>query len=128
MNHTTRFTLAIATSSLLLAFNAHATPPKAPAPVVNEIASPQVSSVVSSPADNFKDVGNINALLCKDIMGMVDEDKTIALSLMHGYVMGKKGVTQYVSGSLGKASNEFIEYCLDHPYDKALDTFAKIAK
>lgn len=121
--------LTVAASCLLLSVNAQAKPPavyEAPQPPVQ--ASSEQINTADSDVVSYKEVGDINSLLCKDILGMVDEDKTIALSFMHGFVMGKRGATQYVSGSLSRASNNFIEHCLDHPKDKALETFANIAK
>jgi len=71
---------------------------------------------------------DMNAFLCKDIMRLSGEDRSIAIGLMHGYFLGKKGATGYVSSALSKASDDFVEYCLDNPAAKALETFAKFAK
>lgn len=70
---------------------------------------------------------DMKALLCKDIMRMSGEDRSIALGVLHGYFLGKKGASSYVSDALSKASDDFVEYCLDHPGEKALDVFAKFA-
>jgi hypothetical protein len=43
-------------------------------------------------------------------------------------VLGKKDAVSYDPTKLGKVTDEFIEYCLDHPGDKALATFEKLAK
>jgi hypothetical protein len=47
---------------------------------------------------------------------------------MHGYWLGKKGATEFVANSLGKASDDFVEYCLDHPNDNALQSMEKFLK
>ena len=52
----------------------------------------------------------------------------VALGVLHGYFLGKKGATGYVPAALSKASDDFTEYCLDHPAEKAIDAFAKFAK
>ena len=96
--------LAIATTSLMLPLGAQAA----------ETAGPSVTKM--------------NSFLCKDIMRMSGDERSIALAVLHGYYLGKAGATQYVSSKLGKASDDFIEHCLDHPNDKALSTFAKFAK
>ena len=73
-------------------------------------------------------VENIDGYLCRDIMRMSGEDRTIAMAVLHGYMLGKKGAKSFVPDELSKVSNDFIEYCLDHPSNKALETFAKFAK
>ena len=73
-------------------------------------------------------ITKMNSFLCKDIMRMPSDDRAIALAVLHGYQLGKKGTAEYDSGKLAKISDDFIEYCLDHPSDKALDAFAKFTK
>jgi len=75
-----------------------------------------------------KNMVDMNSYLCKDIMRMSGEERSIALGVLHGYELGKKGVVSYDPNKLGKVTDEFIEYCLDHPDDKALVTFEKLAK
>lgn len=55
------------------------------------------------------------------------EDRVIALALVHGYRLGKKNTTQYDPKVLGQISDKFMEYCLDHPSEKGLAAFEKIA-
>lgn len=71
---------------------------------------------------------DINDYLCKDIMRMSDNERAISLGVLHGYRMGKKGATRFVSEDLSEMSNDFIEYCLDNPHEKALASFEKVAK
>jgi len=71
---------------------------------------------------------DMSAFLCKDITRLSGEDRSIAIGVLHGYFLGKKGATGYDSSALGKASDDFMEYCLDNPGAKALETFAKFAK
>jgi hypothetical protein len=70
---------------------------------------------------------NMNNFVCKDIMRLSGEDRVVALSLLHGYRLGKKNATQYDPEALGRITDKFIDYCLDHPDEKALATFEKIA-
>lgn len=70
----------------------------------------------------------IGSFLCKDIVRMSGDDRIIALSLLNGYYLGKKGATEYVPSALGMASDNFIEYCLDHPGEQALGSFGKFLK
>ena len=70
----------------------------------------------------------MNQLLCKDIVRFTGQDRVIALSILHGYYLGKKGATEFVDGTLAQTADDFIEYCLDHPNAKMLETFGKFAK
>jgi hypothetical protein len=49
--------------------------------------------------------------LCKDIMRMSGEERGVALGVMHGYALGKKGATSFKSDESNALSNDFIEYC-----------------
>lgn len=73
-------------------------------------------------------VVDLNALTCKDVMRLSGEDRSIAFGVLHGYFLGKKGTTSYVSSTLARATDDFVEYCLDHPSDGALQAFAKFVK
>ena len=77
------------------------------------------------------DQGNsedISQYMCKDVMRMSGEDRGVALGVLHGFVMGKKGVTTMVSDDAHKLSSDFTEYCLDNPQAKALESFEKLAQ
>ena len=65
---------------------------------------------------------------CKDVMILSGEDREIAIALAHGYVLGKKNTTRYVPEVLGVATDNFMDYCLDHPADNALEVFEKFTK
>jgi hypothetical protein len=65
---------------------------------------------------------------CKDVMILSGEDREIAIALAHGYMLGKKNTTRYVPEVLAKATDNFIDYCLDHPADNALEVFEKFTK
>jgi len=65
---------------------------------------------------------------CKDVMILSGEDREIAIALAHGYMLGKKNTTRYVPEVLGVATDNFMDYCLDHPADNALEVFEKFTK
>jgi len=71
---------------------------------------------------------DLDRYLCKDLMRMSSDDRATALSVLHGYTLGKKGTTKYVPADLSKISDSFIEHCLSNPNEKALQAFAKLAK
>ena len=74
------------------------------------------------------EVVDMNHYLCKDIMRMSGEERGVALGVMHGYALGKKGTTSFKSDDANVLSNNFIEYCLDNPTAKALESFQKLMK
>jgi hypothetical protein len=65
---------------------------------------------------------------CKDIMILSGQDREIAIAFAHGYILGKKNTTRYVPEELGKATDDFMDYCLDHPKENALAAFEKFTK
>lgn len=65
---------------------------------------------------------------CKDVMILSGEDREITIAFAHGYMLGKKNTTQYVPEELGKATDNFMDYCLDHPKENALAVFEKFTK
>ena len=72
--------------------------------------------------------GDLDSFLCKDVMRMSGDDRVIATSVLHGYTLGKKGTTKYVTADLSKITDTFVEHCLNNPNDKALQAFTKLAK
>ena len=71
---------------------------------------------------------DLNDYLCKDLMRLSGSERESALALVHGYRLGKKDTTQFQVDELAALTDSFIEYCLDHPDDKALASFEKLAK
>ena len=65
---------------------------------------------------------------CKDVMRLSGADRDIALAFTHGYMLGKKGTTQYNVDALAQITDQFIDHCLDHPAENALQSFEKLAK
>lgn len=65
---------------------------------------------------------------CKDVMRLSGGDRDIALAFAHGYRLGKKGTTKYEVEALAQLTDRFIDYCLDHPSENALQSFEKVAE
>jgi len=65
---------------------------------------------------------------CKDVMILSGDDREIAIALAHGYMLGKKNTTKYIPEVLAVATDNFMDYCLDHPADNALVVFEKFTK
>lgn len=89
-------------------------------------------SMLSLPTQGAEPAGpnvtKIDSFLCKDVIRMTGEDRVIALSLLHGYYLGKKGAKEYQPSKLAQVSDDFVEYCLDHPQEQALSSFGRLAK
>jgi len=70
---------------------------------------------------------NLGTFTCKEVMRLSGEDREIAIALAHGYVLGKKGTTEYEVETLAEITDQFTDYCLDHPAENALQSFEKLA-
>jgi hypothetical protein len=68
---------------------------------------------------------DLNDYQCKDVMRMTGEHRSIAVALLHGYFMGKKGTKVFDSQKLGESTDKFTEFCLDNPKEIAADVMAK---
>lgn len=79
-------------------------------------------------AAESQETRDLNNYLCKDLMRLSGEDRDIAVALVHGYRLGKKNTTQFNTEALAKITDSFIEYCLDHPGEKAMVAFEKLTK
>ena len=73
------------------------------------------------------EVVDMTTYLCKDVMRMSGEERSVALGVLHGYALGKKGATSFLSEKLHKLTSDFTEYCLDNPQEQALAAFEKLA-
>jgi len=94
--------------------------------VVAAIALLTVSGhVVGESGDAPRDFAT---LACKDVMRLSGTERDIALAFAHGYLLGKKGTTQYDVDRLSQVTDRFIDYCLDHPAEMALQSFEKVYK
>ena len=71
---------------------------------------------------------DLNDLTCKDVMILSGEDRDISIAFAHGYMLGKNDTTKYEIDKLAKITDAFIDYCLDHPAEKALASFEKVYK
>ena len=71
---------------------------------------------------------DLSEFLCKDTMRLSGDEREVALALAHGYRLGKMGTTKYQIAELADLTESFIEHCLDHPNDKALEAFMKLGK
>ena len=85
-------------------------------------------AVTNTNAGDPKGSKDLSSYACKDVMRLSGAERDIALALLHGYRLGKKDTTQFETGALARATDSFLDYCLDHPDENALAAFAKVAK
>jgi HdeA/HdeB family len=63
---------------------------------------------------------------CKDVMREHGENRDVTIAFLHGFLLGKSGSASFDIDVLHKQTSAFIEYCLDHPSEKAVDAMAKM--
>ncbi len=62
----------------------------------------------------------------KDVMREHGDNRDVTIAFLHGFLLGKSGSASFDIDVLHKQTSAFIEYCLDHPSEKAVDAMAKI--
>ena len=87
-----------------------------------------VSGAADVSAEEKAGMKDLNDYLCKDVMRLSGEDREVTMGLVHGYRLGKKGVTTFDIQTLAEITDKFMDYCLDNPNEKALASFEKVAK
>jgi len=89
------------------------------------LAIPLLVAVSLLNAGEMKDLKDIS---CKEVMRLSGEERDISIAFVHGYMLGKNKSTQYEIEKLAGITDAFIDYCLDHPGEKALESFEKVYK
>ncbi|MFZ3226368.1 MAG: HdeA/HdeB family chaperone [Candidatus Sulfotelmatobacter sp.] len=81
---------------------------------------------VSCAAAQTANTRTIDQYLCKDVMREHGDNRDVTIAFLHGFLLGKSGIASFDTDLLHKQTSAFIEYCLDHPGEKAVDAMAKI--
>lgn len=71
---------------------------------------------------------DLKSYSCKDIMRLSGGDRDLAIGVLHAFLLGKKGTTQFNVQKLADSTDKFIEACLDNPNDNALELMEKLTK
>jgi len=87
------------------------------------LATVEQSAIAQSDADR-----TVSQYTCKDIMRENGDTRDVAISFLHGYLLGKSGGSSFNVATLEKQTDAFIDYCLDHPGEKAEDAMKGIKK
>jgi hypothetical protein len=69
---------------------------------------------------------NIDQYTCKDIMRESGPNRDVAIAFLHGFFLGKSGSKTFNLDVLHKQTHDFIERCLDNPFEKAEDAMSKV--
>ena len=81
---------------------------------------------VGSATAQDKEIIDIEALTCKQVMALSGVDRDTTMSFIHGYIAGKGGKTSIDVNALTDASEEFVDVCLDNPKSAAVATMEKL--
>lgn len=94
--------------------------------IIFAFISLSVTTFTYSAENNSEGINkDLNDYLCKDVMRMSGENRSVSLGVLHGYMMGINGTTKFNHEKLLKVTDNFVENCLDNPNSKALDVFKK---
>jgi len=63
---------------------------------------------------------------CKDVMREHGSNRDVTIAFLHGFLLGKSGGSTFDLDTLHKQTSDFIEYCLDHPAETAVDAMTKV--
>ena len=91
------------------------------------VVSASVAVVSTSGTSAEKADEDLNDYSCKEVMRFAGEDRRGAIALFHGYFLGKQGKTTFNTETLMERTDQFIDYCLDNPTVKALDSMARVS-
>jgi hypothetical protein len=97
----------------------------AKATAVAALASIAAIAVPFSPAAQPKTEVEIDRYSCRELLRESGTDRDVAVAFIHGYILGKAGMTTLNVETLRQHTNVFIERCLDSPQAGALDTMVK---
>jgi hypothetical protein len=68
----------------------------------------------------------VDQFLCKDLMRDSGTDRDVAVAFLHGYLLGKDGGAGFNLNRLRRESDAFIERCLDHPGEAAVQAMHEV--
>jgi hypothetical protein len=72
------------------------------------------------------DERTIDQYLCKDVLRESGSSRDVAIAFLHGFLLGSSGGSKFNVQVLREQTDKFIDTCLDHPGDKAIDVMKKV--
>lgn len=68
----------------------------------------------------------IDQYLCKDVLRESGSSRDVAVAFLHGFLLGRSGGSNFNVQVLRQQTERFLDSCLDHPGDKAVDVMTKV--
>ena len=69
---------------------------------------------------------SVEQYLCKDVMRDSGADRDVAIAFLHAFLLGKSGSSKFNLDTVSKQTDDFVEYCLSRPDEKAVDAMTKV--
>lgn len=87
-----------------------------------------LAASAATPAMAAETDKNLADYTCKEIMIFSGKDRDVAIAVMHGFILGKSGKTTFNTDVLAAGTDKFMDYCLDNPGKKALESMESAMK
>jgi hypothetical protein len=68
----------------------------------------------------------VDEYLCKDVLRESGSSRDVAIAFLHGFLLGRSGQSNFNVRTLKQQTDKFLDGCLDHPGDKAIDVMTKV--
>jgi len=63
---------------------------------------------------------------CKEVMRETGSNREVAIAFLHGFLLGKSGISKFNIDALHKQTDAFIDRCLENPAEKAIDAMMNV--
>lgn len=87
-----------------------------------------LAATVATPAMAGENDKNLASYTCKDVMLFSGKDRDVAIAVLHGFILGKSGSTTFNTDVLAAGTDKFMDFCLDNPTKKALESMEHVMK
>jgi hypothetical protein len=68
----------------------------------------------------------VEQYLCKDVVRESGANRDVAIAFLHGYLLGKSGISKFDIAAIGKQTDAFVERCLENPRERAVDAMIAV--
>ena len=72
--------------------------------------------------------GDVSNYQCREFLLASGDERDLAIMFLQGYFVGKSGKTTYDRDHLARATDRFLEMCLDTPDEKVIVVMEKALK
>ena len=88
-----------------------------------------VFGLIAAPPTSFSQDNSERAVeqySCKEVMRESGVQRNAAIAFLHGFILGKSGQSKFNLETMTKQTDQFIDFCLDNPKEKAVSAMQKI--